>query len=164
MLEILGNIGFDWHIALANIANFLIIFFVLKKFAFGPIKKVIAERANRIQEGLDNATRAETALTMAGEERSRVLAKAETEATDVIASAKKSGDALVLASKNAAEREAEEILAKTRARLIREQKEMEMAVNEKIVDTVLLGVTKVLQEEVNQERGEKIIKKFLAQS
>ena len=164
ILGILGNIGFDWHIALANIANFLIIFFVLKKFAFGPVKKILAEREGRIKEGIENATRAETALTMAGEERRKIISKADGEAGSIVASAKKSGEEMIVVAQQNAETEAEGVLLRTRTQLAREQKEMEAAVKEKVVDVVLLGVEKVLREEMNKERGEKIIKKILAQS
>jgi F0F1-type ATP synthase membrane subunit b/b' len=56
--EILGKIGFDWQVALANLVNFLIIVFLLKKFAFKPIAKIIQDRQNKINEGLENAKKA----------------------------------------------------------------------------------------------------------
>ena len=55
--EILGKIGFDWQVALASLVNFLIILFVLKKFAFKPIKKLIQERQNKINEGIEKEKR-----------------------------------------------------------------------------------------------------------
>ena len=164
ILEILGNIGFDWRVALANIVNFLIIFYLLKKFAFGPIRKVISEREGKIRDGIENATRAETALTMAGEERKRVLAEAGASANDIIAEAKRGGDVITLRAKDAAETEAASILEKMRVKLAREKTEMERAVHEKIVDVVLLGAEKVLREEINAERGERIIRNMLKSS
>lgn len=163
ILDILGNIGFDWHVALANIANFLIIFFVLKKFAFGPIRKVLSERVEKIRTGVENATRAETALTMAGEERKRILSGADKDASNIIASANRSGEDIMVHAKTAAEAEAVSILEKTRMKLLREKEEMESAVNEKIVDVILMGAEKVLREEIDRERGEKLIKRMLTE-
>ncbi len=163
ILEILGNIGFDWHVALANIVNFLVIFFVLKKFAFGPIRKILSDREEKIRTGVENATRAETALTMAGEERKRIISNADKTANEIVASAQKSGEGIVLEAKTTAEVEAESILEKNRAKLLREKKEMEREVNGKIVDVVLMGVEKVLREEIDEARGENLIKKILAE-
>ena len=164
MLDILGNIGFDWRIALANVVNFLIIFFILKKFAFGPIRKMLSEREGKIREGVENATRAQTALTMAGEERKRIVAGADREANDIIAKANLNGEGIIESAKDSAQTEAESILEKTRVKLDRERKEMERAVNEKIADVVLMGVEKVLREEIDQERGEKIIRNMLKEA
>jgi F0F1-type ATP synthase membrane subunit b/b' len=41
ILGILGKIGFDWQVALANLVNFLIIFWILKKFAFKPVREIL---------------------------------------------------------------------------------------------------------------------------
>ncbi len=62
VLEILGKIGFDWQVALANLVNFLIIFFILKKFAFKPIQKILKERQDKISEGLIKAQEADIRL------------------------------------------------------------------------------------------------------
>ncbi len=164
MLDILGNIGFDWRVALANIVNFLVIFFILKKFAFGPIRKMLSEREGKIREGVENATRAQTALTMAGEEHKRIVAGADREANDIIAKASVNGEGIIESAKDRAQTEAESILEKTRVKLDRERKEMERAVNEKIADVVLMGVEKVLREEIDQERGEKIIRNMLKEA
>lgn len=59
---ILQKIGFDWQVALANLVNFLIILFILKKFAFKPIKKIIEDRQDKINEGLLKAEEADTRI------------------------------------------------------------------------------------------------------
>ena len=62
LYEILQKIGFDWQVALANLVNFLIILFLLKKFAFKPIGKLIKDRRDKISEGLQKAKEAEARL------------------------------------------------------------------------------------------------------
>src|SRR3989344_45130 len=59
---ILQKIGFDWQVALANLVNFLIILFLLKKFAFKPIGKLIKDRQDKINEGLQKTKEAEARL------------------------------------------------------------------------------------------------------
>ena len=69
ILDILGKIGFDWQVAVANLVNFLIIFFILKRYAFKPIANIIKERQDQVNEGLDNAKLAETNLMQAEQEK-----------------------------------------------------------------------------------------------
>lgn len=42
--SVLGKLGFDWQVAIANLINFLIIYFLLKKFVFDKLADAIAER------------------------------------------------------------------------------------------------------------------------
>jgi len=45
--QISANLGFDWRVALANLANFLVIVWILKRFAFKPIEKTVTEARSR---------------------------------------------------------------------------------------------------------------------
>ena len=62
---IIKNLGIDWKIFLAQLVNFGIVFFVLKKFAFSPIQKLLKERQSKIEKGLNDATRSASELSMA---------------------------------------------------------------------------------------------------
>ncbi len=77
---ILGKIGFDWQVALANLFNFFIIFFILKRFAFKPIGKMIKERKEAIDKGLEDAEANAKKLKETTEEYEAVLQKARQEA------------------------------------------------------------------------------------
>ena len=60
---IIKNLGIDWKIFLAQLVNFGIVFFVLKKFAFSPIQKLLKERQSKIEKGLDDAARSASELS-----------------------------------------------------------------------------------------------------
>lgn len=87
ILNILGSVGFNWHVALANFINFLIILFLLNKFLFGKIGKVIDERGSAIERGLSQAADAERALLHANEEKENILGKAHKDAHDIVVKA-----------------------------------------------------------------------------
>lgn len=89
LLNILGKVGFDWQVALANLFNFLIIFFVLKKYAFGPIGKIIKERQASIKEGLASAEKNTKLLESTKKEQEQILLNARAEANNIILEAKK---------------------------------------------------------------------------
>lgn len=162
MLEILGKIGFDWQVALANFVNFVIIFLVLRHFAFKPINKIITERQHKIDEGLDNAKRAETELLMAENTRNEKIAEAKKEANTIIGDAQKKGDEIVAESKAQAEDERASIVASGE----REAKEKKEAIKKELeVETANLVVDsmeKVLRESFDDKSQKDYIKKILA--
>lgn len=87
ILDILGSVGFNWHVALANFINFLIILFILNKFFFGKIGKVIQNRHDAIERGLSQASDAERILSHAEQEKGIIINKAHKDGHDIIVKA-----------------------------------------------------------------------------
>lgn len=87
ILNILSSVGFNWHVALANFVNFLIILFLLNKFFFGKIGKNIRERHEAIEHGLNQARDAEIKLGQAEDEKNSIIRSAHKEKEAIIISA-----------------------------------------------------------------------------
>lgn len=107
ILNILGSVGFNWHVALANFINFLIILFVLNKFFFGKLGRTISERQNVISKGIAQASEAEKALANAEEKKREIIHSAKKESHAIISEAEIQAKELAVTIKNNAEKEAE---------------------------------------------------------
>ncbi len=107
ILNILGSVGFNWHVAIANFINFLIILFLLNKFFFGKIGKVIQTRHDVIERGLSQASDAEKALANAEEEKKKIVKEARVEGQSIMEEAKSSATAVAESIKKDAESEAQ---------------------------------------------------------
>lgn len=94
ILDILASLGFNWHVALANFINFLIILFILNKFFFGKIGKTIQTRHDVITRGLSQASDAEKALLHAEEEKKHIVKEARKEGQEIVALAEVNATAL----------------------------------------------------------------------
>ena len=108
ILDILGSLGFNWHVALANFINFLIILFILNKFFFGKIGKTIQTRHDIIERGLSQASDAEKALAKAEEEKKKIVKDARKEGQEIVAMAETNASALAESICKEAEVEANE--------------------------------------------------------
>lgn len=71
-----------------QLINFGILFWVLKRYAFPPILKLLERRRAQIAAGLADAAAAKEALTKAEAERAQVLATARAEATTLVEAAR----------------------------------------------------------------------------
>ena len=56
MDSLITTFHIDWKIIIAQAINFLIVFLVLYFFAIKPLKKLMAERVDKISKGLTDAT------------------------------------------------------------------------------------------------------------
>lgn len=81
---ILGKLGFDWQVALANLINFLLVFFVLKQFVFAPIQNILQERKKKIEEGIHKANEAELHLHEVDVLSAKKLAEANKQALIIL--------------------------------------------------------------------------------
>ena len=76
-----------------TLITFGIVFFVLRKWALGPIQKAIDTRRDRIRETLDEADRARTEAEKFVAEQREALAKARVDAEEMLAEARNVADA-----------------------------------------------------------------------
>ncbi|MCA9352964.1 F0F1 ATP synthase subunit B [Patescibacteria group bacterium] len=153
MLEILGTIGFDYRVAIANLVSFLIIYFILKRYVFGPVKKLIDERQATIQSGIDKAQQSETELLVAQQKAEEEIKSAKAEANQIIAEAKEVADVQVQQAKNNAHKEASQILENANVQIEKNKIQMEQELFQKTAHLVALGVQKILDEDVDQKRN-----------
>jgi F-type H+-transporting ATPase subunit b len=161
MTEVLNNIGFDWQIALVNFINFLIIFWILKKWVFGPVGKIITARTEKIQAGIDQAQQSETELLVAKQKAEKEIKAAKGQANQIVADAKENADAQVAHAGQAAQKEAAGILKNADAQIEKNKAQMEKELFEKTAGLVTLGVEKILKEELTKERNETLNKRAL---
>ena len=89
-----------------TIVCFLITLYVLKRFAFGPIQKLIDERRERIRRALDEADEARQEARKLLEEHRKLIAQARGEAEDIRSVARHEGEAQLRRVKEEAEADA----------------------------------------------------------
>jgi F-type H+-transporting ATPase subunit b len=68
---------------------FGITFFVLKRYAFGPVQKLIDERRKRIREALDEADKARAEARRLLEEHRQLMSQARSQAEEILGEARR---------------------------------------------------------------------------
>jgi F-type H+-transporting ATPase subunit b len=163
MGDALVQLGIDWPRFIAQTINFAIVLWVLNRFAFRPVLRLLEERRARIAESLQNAERIQKELAAAEEARREILQKANVQASQLIADAEQTarlqGERLL---KEAAE-ESERILAKARARTEQEQRESRAVVRREVGELVLALTAKVSGKVLSAEDQERLRAETVAQ-
>lgn len=110
--EVFGQFGVNWHFFLAQLLNFVLVMFVLKKFAFGPIGKMLAERRERIAAGEEKLKLIEKQLAESEATTAAAIAKASEDAARMVAEAKHGAANYTEQKAQEAIAQAQQILAK----------------------------------------------------
>src|SRR5919106_1812967 len=84
---------------------FAITFYVLKRFAFGPIQRTIDERRERIRKAVEESDRARDQARQLLEEHRQLIGQAKGEAAGILAEARKVADTQIERVKHEAEEE-----------------------------------------------------------
>lgn len=113
--ETAKTFGIKWPLFIAQLVNFFLVVFILKKFAFGPIQKMLAERRERIAEGEEKLKRIEKQLAESEETTAAAIAKANEDAKRLIEEAKEGAQAFSEQKSQEAVAQAQQILAKAEA-------------------------------------------------
>ena len=107
--------GLNWPFFIAQVVNFLLVIFILKKFAFGPIQQILEERRARIAAGEEKVKLIERQLAESVETTNAAIAKANDEAVRMINEAKQGATAFTEQKAQEAIPSAQNILAKAEA-------------------------------------------------
>lgn len=162
ILNILSSVGFNWHVAIANFVNFLIILFLLNKFFFGKIGKTLDDRHKVIEEGLSHARDAEMKLANAAQEKEDIIQSAYKEKTAILEEAE--GQARDLAS--TIEKEAQETISRRMEKLDKEEQEIESKVEKAFAlrapHLVAAMYSKTLLKELTEEENNSLITRMNA--
>lgn len=157
IIEILGKIGFDWRMALANLVNFLIIFWLLKRYAFAPIKKVLAERQQKITQGLEDAQKAQSELMMAQQTSDEERAKARQEAQQIVAHAHEQSKAMITKAEADTQAKVERLVSDARTVIAKEKQAMEAEIQSKTVSIAVAVAEKILREKLDEKKDKVLI-------
>src|SRR5262245_10231936 len=96
---------------------FGITFFVLRKYAFGPIQKTIDERRDRIRQAVEEADGARNEARELLEQNRAILAQARSEPADLLAEARKVADSHIERAKQEADVERQRRMEETRRQI-----------------------------------------------
>ena len=90
---ILAQFGVDWPHFIAQLILFLIVYFVLSRYAFKPLLAILEDRRKRIEEGQLNAEKIKKQLAEAELRYQEVLRKANDDAQALIEESRKNNEA-----------------------------------------------------------------------
>ena len=155
MDQLLTQFGVTWPKFIAQVILFLMVYAILKKFAFGPVIAIFEQRRRTIEEGQANAEKIKKQLAESEIRCQEILRKANTDAQRIIEEARTASDVQTQKQLQQSIKDAEGIIIKARetveldrARMVAEVKKEMLHL---VVDTTAKVAGRVLTD-ADQER------------
>ena len=158
-MELLGNLGINGKLFIAQLINFAILFFVLKKFAFKPLLKVLDERKNKIEKGLKDAEKAGEKLEKISAKEKKVLDKANKKATKILLEAEEKAENNRAEAVKKTEAEIEELMKKAERKIQEKKEQMLQDLKKDVAGLVVQATEKVLDEKIDGDKDRELIER-----
>jgi F-type H+-transporting ATPase subunit b len=138
-------------------------FFVLRRFAFGPIQRTIDERRARIQKAIEEADRSRAEARQLLEQHRQLIDEAKTDAAEILADARKVADAQIERVKGEAETERQRRLEETRRQIEAETKRSLDQIRSEVADLTLAATARVTRKVLDAEDQRRLIDEAIAE-
>jgi F-type H+-transporting ATPase subunit b len=147
-----------------SIVQFLLLFYLLRRFLWGPILRTLQDRATRIREGLAAAEAArEDRARLAGEVEAR-LAEARRDAQAIADRATKGAEAAAAEIKAQAKAEADRIRERAKVDADQLHDQALAQLRAEVADMVVLAASRVLEREVSGDQHRALIERSLEEA
>jgi F-type H+-transporting ATPase subunit b len=141
---------------------FILVMFVLSKFAFRPITAAVEARERSLEESIEQAKgdRAEAANVLT--QQRQLLDQAQGEAQKLIAEARGAGDRVRQQLLEQAHTQQQEMLERARKEIDDERQRAIADLRRQAVDLAILGAGKVIEKNLDDQTNRKLVEQFLS--
>ncbi|MFH0829091.1 MAG: F0F1 ATP synthase subunit B [Candidatus Kerfeldbacteria bacterium] len=157
MNELFSKLGIDWKLLIAQVINFAILFWVLKRFAYKPILSMLERRRATVEKSLVDAKKIEERLGALEQERETVLGNARAEAHTIVESATKDAATFTEQSKQQTKAETAAMIEAARKDVTRMKDTIVADAKEDIANLVVAGAEKVIRIKLNPDTEQELI-------
>ena len=144
-----------------TLVAFILVLFILRRFAWTPILKGLKDRENNIADAIASAEKVKAEMAALKNENEALLAKAREERAVMIKEAKETGDKMIADAQGKAKVEYERIVADAQAAIDQQKNAAITDVKNKVGNLVIEVAEKVLRKQLdNKPQQEAYIKEL----
>ncbi len=162
-MGVIQSFGIQPVLLLAQIVNFLIIFFLLKKFFYAPIVKMLEDRRARIEESLKNADVIENRLEETDVKVAKALEEARANAQVVMQDAKAEARRIVDEATEEGHKITESAITEARSQIELERLKMQKELQGETATIAGVLLKKVLGRTMSSKEKQELTKTSISQ-
>ncbi len=155
--SILGSLGINGRLFIGQLVNFAVILFVVWRWVYKPLLRMMDEREKKISGGLRNAETAERRMAECASQTQSMRRRAEQDAEQLMEDAKKQAEEKRRQIMDETQKELDRQLSDAKERLAREKEIVLDSARREVVDLVTLALEKIAPGVARGEHGKKFI-------
>ncbi len=157
----IGALGVDGKAFVIQLITFLLAFWVLKRYAFAPILKVMRERRQTIDQGVKLGEQMQQEKAELEAEVEKKLHEARQKADGILADAQEAGKQAIREAEDKAREKATGILAAAEDRIKQDTQRARQQLEKELVGLVAEATEAIIEEKVDASKDVQLIEKAL---
>jgi F-type H+-transporting ATPase subunit b len=145
-----------------TIIFFLVVFFVLKKYAFAPLQNMLDQRRDSIRESVEAADQARAEAQRLLEEHKKLIAEARGQGEAILAEARKTRESMEQRMREETEAERQRRLEETRKEIAAETARALQEIRAEVADLTLEAASRVVGRTLDAKRDQELIEEAIA--
>jgi F-type H+-transporting ATPase subunit b len=141
---------------------FVILYFILSKFAFGPITAAVEAREKALEEAIEAAKRDREQAAKLLQEHQAQIDAARGEAQKIIADGRSVGEKLRADMVEQTRKEQQDMLERARREIESERDRAIAQLRKEAVDLALAGASKVIEQNLESQKNRQLVESYLA--
>ena len=139
----------EFGLLIWTLVAFLVVFFILKKYAWPAIIKGLKDREHSIADALSTAEKVKAEMSQMKSEHEALLAQAREERAQILKEARETKEKIINESKETAKAEANKIIAETQAAIEAQKMAAVIDVKNQVGKMVIEISEQILKRELN---------------
>jgi len=151
----------DYGQIVTQILGFLIVLWIMKRFAWKPLLRVLEDRKARVRSELDEAERRKVDMEKLRQEYEDKLKSIDAEARARLQEAVRNAQKIASEIKEEARADVKEMLGRARDEIERDRAQALVELRNEVVNMAVKASEKILQETLDAEKHRKMIANFI---
>ncbi|HEY5153065.1 MAG TPA: F0F1 ATP synthase subunit B [Candidatus Saccharimonadales bacterium] len=157
----IGALGFSGQAFLIQLITFILAYLVLRRYAFGPILKVMKQRRETIESSVKLTEQLRKEQVELEQKVEKTLHEARQQADDIIAGAQDTGRQAVREAEDKARQKAAAVLAEAEDRIKQDTTRARAALQQELVGLISDVTEAVIDEKVDAQKDAQLIERAL---
>lgn len=159
--QILDALHIELPQLFTHIVGFLILLWVLKRFAWKPLLGLLDERTERIKSSFDEIDAKKAAAETLHQQYEAKLREIDAEARKRLTEAVQEGEKIAAKIKEDARSEAKEVMTRTKSELAQDYAKARIQLKEDVVDLTINAAEKIIRERLDTAKHREMIGRFI---
>lgn len=158
-----GLMSIQFNLMFWTLLIFVLLYFILSKFAFGPITAAVEAREKALEEAIDGAKRDREAAAQLLRDHQAQIEAARGEAQKVITDARSVGEKVRADMLEETRQEQQSMLERARREIETEKNRAIADLRKEAVELALAGASKVIEQNLQSDNNRKLVEGYLSQ-
>jgi F-type H+-transporting ATPase subunit b len=152
----------DTGLMVWTLVIFVILMFVLSRYAFGPITAAVEAREKALEDAIEGAKRDREAAAKLLQEHQAAIDAARGEAQKIIAEGRAVGEKMRGDLLETTRKEQQDMLERARREIESEKDKAIVQLRREAVDLALAGASKVIEQNLESQKNRQLVESYLA--